>query len=217
MKSLKINIFIISLIGLLCLSCGVVEKLANRVPVIKDIQASRYTILVGDTVTVSVTAEDPDDDDLIYSWSANSGSFDKRNQASVVWKAPLIEDIYNIQVVVKDSNEGEATENMDITVISNSEPNVKITNPVDGDFLVATQSVEVRSEATPVAYIDRVEFFINDQLTATDTTPPYMFVWQPRDYSGTVEIKSVAFRSIPSNIKAADSISVSIQGVVPIP
>jgi len=205
------------MVCLLLLSCGVVEKLANRVPVIKRIEADRYTVLVGDTVTVSVEASDPDEDELTYSWSANGGTFIKKNEAAVQWIAPAFEDVFDIAVAVKDKNGGEANDNLSITVTSNTQPGVRITYPRDGQYIVALNSVEIKAEATPVSFIDRVDFYVDGKLLGSDSTSPFSYVWPLTNCSGKIIIKAVAWRSIPRLSQGSDSLTVSIQGVIPIP
>jgi len=208
---------LVLMISLLFITCGVVEKLANRVPVIKKVEADRYTVLVGDTVTVNVNASDPDEDELTYSWSANGGSFINRHEAIVQWIAPDVEDVFDLEVTVKDKNGGEAKDILSITVISNTKPNIKITFPHDGQYIVALNSVEIKVDATPVSFIDRVEFYIHGKLLGADSTPPFSYVWPLTNYSGNIGIKAVAYRSIPRLTQASDSLTVSIQGVIPIP
>ena len=217
MKTYHILSFL--LVTLFMLSCGVVEKLSNRDPVIKNISASKSVMMTGDTVTVSVTAEDPDEDELTYSWACldGSGSFANHTSAKTVWTAPAQEDDYTLEVTVRDKNEGEAKESLLIKVLSNSAPNVAITSPQNGDFLVPTGSFTVKAEATPVAYINKLEFYIDDQLMATDTTPPFSFDWDMQGYSGYVVIKARAYRDVPGPSWSDAMITVSIQGVVPIP
>ncbi|MBN2412556.1 hypothetical protein JXQ31_12780 [candidate division KSB1 bacterium] len=217
MRHLNKKICVVLLSGFLLMTCGVVEKLANRVPVIKKLEADRYTVLVGDTVNVSVDASDPDEDEMTYSWSANGGAFINKHEAAVQWIAPLIEDVFDLQVSVKDKNGGEATDNISITVISNTKPNITITYPRDGQFIVALNTVEIKTEVTPVSFIDRVDFFINGKLMGTDTTSPFTYVWSLSNCSGQIGIKTVAYRSIPRETQGSDSLTVSIQGVIPIP
>jgi len=205
------------MVGLPLMSCGVVEKLANRAPVIKKIEADRYTVLVGDTVNVSVEASDPDEDELTYSWSANGGTFITRHEAAVQWIAPAFEDVFELAVAVKDKNGGEANDNLAITVTSNTQPGVRITYPRDGEYIVALNTVEIKAEATPVSFIDRVEFYVDGKLLGTDSTSPFSYDWPLSNYSGKIMIKAVAWRSVPRLTQGSDSLTVFIQGVIPIP
>jgi len=216
-KSLIRQLLLLLVIAAVFFSCGVVEKLANRAPVIHKVSADRYTVFVGDTVNVSVDATDPDEDELTYSWSATGGTFINRHQQSARWIAPKREDSFDLQVTVRDENGGEAGEMLTINVVSPSKPSVEITQPADGAYLVGLGTTEIRAKVVPQSFIDYVEFYIDDQLLGVDKTPPYTQKWTLTGLSGWVELKAVALRSIPDVIRSADSIRVSIQGVVPIP
>jgi len=218
---LKINIKSIMfclVITLTVISCGVVEKLNNREPIIKELKAARQTVMVGDTVTVNVVASDPDNDELTYSWDADGGIFIKRDQSSVQWIAPTRQDDFSIDVTVRDENGGEAHDHITITVLADTRPDVRITNPGDGQYIPALNNVELTVAAEPGAYIAKVEFYINGQLLGIDTTPPaFTCTWSLTHYSGNVGITAIAYRSQPRPSQASDSLTVSIQGVVPIP
>ncbi|HPG38451.1 MAG TPA: Ig-like domain-containing protein [bacterium] len=214
----KKYVMLCMLIFISAFSCGVVEKLNNREPVIKELKADRQTVMVGDTVTVNVVATDPDNDELTYSWDADGGIFINRDQSSVQWIAPTRQDDFSIDVTVRDENGGEAHDNITITVLADTRPDVRITNPADGQYIPALNNVEITVAAEPVAYIDKVEFYINGQLLGTDSTPPaFTCTWPLTHYSGNVGITAIAYRSQPRPSQASDSLTVSIQGVVPIP
>ncbi|MCD6216633.1 PKD domain-containing protein [bacterium] len=80
---------------------------SNSDPVIDgyDIDATRPE--TGQIVNVSVTAHDPDGDELSYDWSASGGSFQSINSNIAVWIAPLTTGNYSITITVDDSNGGE--------------------------------------------------------------------------------------------------------------
>ena len=201
----------------LLLSCGVVEKLANRAPSIERVSAESFTVLVGDTVLVWVVATDPDEDELTASWTSNGGSFIGNQGDTVRWIAPRSENSYELFVTVKDANGGEAEGSITLTVSSLSKPQVRITDPRNGEAIVAIGSTEIQVDASPADFIARVEFYIDDKLLGSDSTTPYRFSWPLDGLYGWKEIKAVAYRAHPANTYAADSIKVAIQGVIPIP
>jgi len=207
----------LTLLFIFFVSCGVVEKLANRAPIIHKVSADRDTVFVGDTVTVTVDATDPDEDELTFSWSATGGIFISRQSQQVKWIAPKREDTFELQVIVRDENGGEAGESVNINVVSPSKPKIEITQPTDGQYIVGLGTIEIKAKVSPETFIDSVEFFINDQSLGVDQTPPYSFMWTVTGLSGWTEVKVVAYKSVPEAIQSADSIKVSIQGVVPIP
>ncbi len=203
--------------GLLTISCGVVEKLANRPPQIKQVIADRYVVMVGDTVIVSVQASDPDKDELTFSWNASGGHFVGSQGEQVRWIAPKIEGVYDVEVTVRDKNGGEAVEKVSISVMSESRPSVRITQPKDGEYITALGSVEVQVDASPVAFIDRVEFYVDGKLLSIDKFPPFSEPWAVSGLSGPKKVKAVAWRVGAGSVKGADSVTVILQGVIPIP
>ncbi len=208
---------LLMIIGLLTSTCGVVEKLANRPPQIKQVSAEQYFAMVGDTVTVSVEASDPDKDELTYSWNATGGHFISSQGEVVRWIAPKIEGIYDVEVAVRDKNGGESVEKVSISVMSESKPSVRITQPKDGEYITALGSVEVQVDASPIAFIDRVEFYVDGKILSADKFPPYAQSWTVTNLSGPKKLKAVAWRVGSSSIRGADSVNVILQGVIPIP
>jgi len=93
------------LVILFFFSCGVVEKLANRPPVITRVYALRTMVSTNDTTTVGVEAEDPDNNILSYNWSAIAGSFSSSQGQRVVWTAPNRAGQFNLEVTVRDENQ----------------------------------------------------------------------------------------------------------------
>lgn len=91
----------------------------NNPPSIKALTAeSKVSVL--STSEIVCEAEDPDGDELTYSWSANGGTID--GQGPVVnWIAPETPGEYNIAVLVNDNQGGTATQSVTITVTD--EPN----------------------------------------------------------------------------------------------
>ncbi|MCJ7697580.1 MAG: PQQ-binding-like beta-propeller repeat protein, partial [Thermoplasmata archaeon] len=89
---------------------------------------------------------------------------------------------------VTDSEGNHSSDTAQVTVIA-GEPSVTITKPVNGIYLKDTRIlpfpkpfiiglITIQVDATQEPYgIDRVEFFIDGTLKATDTTAPYTWTW----------------------------------------
>jgi len=208
---------LLAIFGLLAATCGVVEKLANRPPQIKQVNAEQYVAMVGDTILVSVEASDPDKDELTFSWNATGGHFVSNQGAEVRWIAPKIEGVYDVEVTVRDKNGGEAVEKVSISVMSESRPSVRITQPKDGQYITALGSIEIQVDASPIAFIDRVEFYVDGKIFTADKYPPFSQSWTVSGLSGPKKLKAVAWRVGSGSVKGADSVTVILQGVIPIP
>lgn len=81
---------------------------ANHAPEITGFTASAESVLPGDTVKLSVTAEDEDGDSLIYNWQASGGEISVLSTPdSARWVAPNQGGSYSIVVEVDDQKGGK--------------------------------------------------------------------------------------------------------------
>ncbi len=204
------------------LSCGVVEKLANRAPVIKQMYATHYLLASGDTTTIYTVAEDPDDDLLSYSWSKDGGSFiSPQESSSRVWQAPNVAGSYDIRVVVRDENGGEASDHVTIVVRSDDPPQVEILRPLEGESLPGIGSYEIEVRAShQTSEIERVDFIVNGTVMHTDRSPisdVYTYNWSLDGLSGIYVLRAKAYRLIFPEPPGIDSVHVIIEGVTPFP
>jgi hypothetical protein len=86
----------------------------NTSPIIRTLVA-KSKINTLSTTQIACQAEDPDGDELTYSWSANDGTIE--GQGTVVnWTAPETPGEYTIDVLVNDDQGGTATQSVTITV-----------------------------------------------------------------------------------------------------
>jgi outer membrane protein OmpA-like peptidoglycan-associated protein len=94
------------------------EQQPNQCPTIQDVSLSESTVRGGEQIRIAVTASDPEQDQLFYSWSASKGDMSGR-EAQVVWTAPQCSEIgqptatYDISVDVTD---GKCSVNRLVTV-----------------------------------------------------------------------------------------------------
>lgn len=89
----------------------------NQVPVISSITATQTNVLVGNIITLTVTASDPDDGQLTYNWEATGGEFIGSvtgNEAT--WRASTTVSNVSITVTVTDDNNDSATGEIVINV-----------------------------------------------------------------------------------------------------
>ena len=121
-NSLTVLVFIIfSIITISCSKDSSTEP-TNNPPEIQSISATPSSLNVTETTILTCTASDKDGDNLIYTWSADNGTFpDGISDYSVKWKAPDFQGTYKINVIVNDGTES-VTGNIDVLVGKDGEP-----------------------------------------------------------------------------------------------
>jgi hypothetical protein len=102
----------------------------NASPVIDAMVASAIAVVPGATVSLSVTAHDPDTGDtLTYLWTSPNGAFDHvdsgasdhADTASTTWTAPETDGTYRITVQVQDNHQAQIATYVDVMVGSGSD------------------------------------------------------------------------------------------------
>ena len=88
---------------------------ANQPPVIDSLASEYEQVRKAMASAIECTAQDPDGDELSYTWSASGGNITGEGPA-VTWVAPNTFGEYTITVTVTDGKGGQATESIDITV-----------------------------------------------------------------------------------------------------
>jgi hypothetical protein len=185
-------------------------------------RATRYEVLAGDTTTVIVSATDPDDDLLSYTWSKTGGAFispDENDRR--VWQAPSESGSYEVSVLVRDENGGEASDKVTITVPSQEPPVVEILSPTQGESIPGIGTCEIRVRAMHgTSPIERVEFLVDGSLQYTDTSPVssvYSYDWALEGVSGPKNIAARGYVADYPDLPGADSVMVVIEGVTRFP
>ena len=96
---------------------------------------------------------------------------------------------------------------LNISEEEDNPPSISITSPQSGDVVYGSVSVE--ASATDDNGIQKVEFYVDDELKNTDNSSPYEWTWDTISYSsGFHTIKAKAYDTI--NQTAEDSISVKV-------
>ena len=98
--------------------CSKAPTQPNNPPTTPTIVSSADTVKSGETVSLSASATDPDNDTLTYTWSCSKGSFNTNQGMSVVWTSPEVSatEQDTVSVEVNDGNGGTAINNKLITV-----------------------------------------------------------------------------------------------------
>lgn len=101
--------FRIATLGLLLASCGdsnPVDPAPERAPVIGATYQSTEAPQLAETVELSVTAADPDGDSITFTWEASGGALSAEvstdSTSRVLWKAPLQDGDFEVEVRVTD-------------------------------------------------------------------------------------------------------------------
>ncbi len=219
MKKIVIVLMIITVFSLSL--CGVVDKLANKNPVITSVTANPPQISTQDTTRLKVVAEDPDGDILSFRWECSKGNLLTNSGEEVQWVAPNEAGTYGIDVKVTDENGGDATDGVNIIVVGDESPIVMIINPVEGQILTGLGKYPIEAEVSYrfPDFIDYVDFWLNsDSLLGRDSSVPYRFSdWNLTFLAGAQTIFARAFlKNNPTNF-GEDSVHVFVEGVVPVP
>jgi hypothetical protein len=216
----KKYIFFLPLIFSLCIMfCGVVEKLANKNPMIKSVTAFPSQIATQDTTTLKVVAEDPDDDLLSYQWDNNSnGTLISSRADEVKWIAPSYSGKFKVDVKVTDENGGKTTGNITVNVKGNESPIVTITQPTENEIITGLGIATIRAIVDFQWPIGKVDFFVNGDLIFSDNDEPYKYNnWNVSVLSGQKLITVKAYDIGDVSNFGADSIHVFIEGTIPVP
>ncbi len=109
----------------------------NESPVIESLDAKPGIMVLDHSTTITCEAEDPDGDQITYSWSTTEGSLSGTGKA-VTWTAPGRAGYFTIEVTVDDGRGGTDTSSVTVQVIG-----TKITMPLNP---VSSESGSIRSD-----------------------------------------------------------------------
>lgn len=87
----------------------------NKDPSILVLRSSRTVLTVDETITIEVTASDPDGDELTYSWTVTGGQV-QGSSAKVTYKAPSYPGDFKVTVTVSDGQGGEDSSSVRLRV-----------------------------------------------------------------------------------------------------
>lgn len=195
---------------------------SKQPPVIEDIRTDNdiYKVYPGDTVTVVVTATNPEEGSLSFSWSADGGDLLlPHNRDELQWVAPNIGGgRFTIEVTVSNVSDKSATASVQIEVISQDNPTVQILSPKDGEFLVQFTEITISASASHPNGLQSVKLFVNDTLKTI--LPPhnnndiYEFEYL-LDLPGGPNIFKVEAVAKNTGFLGSDSVTVSIEVILP--
>ena len=89
---------------------------ANQAPSISSVSVTPEEVIAGETVTVTVSAQDPEGDALVYAYSVNGGAVNGSG-SSVSWTSPSSEGAFSITATVTDAPGLRATASATLMVL----------------------------------------------------------------------------------------------------
>lgn len=174
-------------------------------------------IFAGDSAEFWVEASNPGEGSLTYKWNVTEGYFlSPWDSAKVLWRAPFQGGTARVEIKVSNS-EKTTQVSKDIVVVSLDTPVVNVLSPINGDYLVQYEEVDIEVEAFHDNGISLVEFYVNDEsigILNTMENNIYKISWLNEAPAGTAEIKAAAVAKISGTV-GVDSIMVNIEGVIP--
>jgi hypothetical protein len=172
--------------------------------------ASGTTYTAPATVTIAVSAADPDGTVSTVEYSANGALIHVTNVApfSFTW-SNVAAGSYSLTARATDNRNGQTT-SAPVSITVNNPPTVTLTAPVQGASFVAGSSITLTADASDTdGTISRVEFYQGSTLIGTATTAPYSVNWSTTT-PGTYALTAKAFDNLGGMItSAATTITVS--------
>jgi hypothetical protein len=91
---------------------------SNSDPIIDGYTVDNTQPTTGQEIHLTVTAHDPDGDELSYVFEATGGGYSVINGASATWVAPLTADNYTLTITVNDTNGGSDKVEIPVEVVA---------------------------------------------------------------------------------------------------
>ena len=167
-------------------------------PIISNVQSSNITQTAA---TISWTTDEPADSLVQYGLTAGYGSVvgdgALLTSHALTFSGLAAATLYHYEVRSSDAAgnqalSGDATFTT-LTAADTTPPSVMLTSPVTGASVPRNQMVTLTATASDNVGVAQVQFFVNDNLRCTDTTPPYTCAWQvPKSWGRTYRLQAKA-------------------------
>jgi PKD repeat protein len=187
---------------------GVGTQLPPNIPSIPD---GPTTGEVDIEYTYTVSATDPENDDITYGWDWNGDEIvDQWTKWYPSGKTCIMSHqwdlwgIFTVRVQAKDTNGAESdwSEPLIVQIKDHDDPVVKITKPENALYMgnspviplrtpLIIGEIEIETLASDTSGIDHIELYINNQLKATLNSEPYIWLWSertPLQFKHTIKI-----------------------------
>lgn len=97
-------------------------------------------------------------------------------------------------------------------LVDKTPPEVTISSPTDNSYVRG--EVEIGADASDVVGREKVEFYVDDTLRSTDTSPPYTYDWNTvLETDGAYTLKAIAYDTAGN--QGSDEISVTVDNTPP--
>ncbi|MGD9898232.1 MAG: Ig-like domain-containing protein [Calditrichaceae bacterium] len=212
-----------AIIVLIFIGCDTIGDIIDpyNAPVISDegILLSAGNLMIGDTLTASVSATNPETGPLTYQWtSADGGMFIQPSDSSRVrWVAPLKGDVYTIRVKVANENKN-AEASRDVNVISPENPIVNILSPKSGSYIVQYDSITVKASVVHDNPLAAVRLFVDDSLLMEQSyRPDNTYSMRFKSNAGMIGQTKIKIEAEAGNQLAnlgSDSVFVFIEAII---
>ena len=161
-RFLAIMVIVAVAVLLLASSCTV-----NRRPVITSLEAEAPWTTPSGSIQVTCNASSPDGDELSYEWSTTGGNITGTGP-EVIWTAPEEVGMYDITVVVSDSQGRETTESIAL-IASNGPP------PIIENLIVTAEHPYLKETTTGYKVAKTYDY--NIECIASNTSGELVYEW----------------------------------------
>ena len=223
----KIWILTLSLLGLLWSACDLdsldpnkkndEEEDINKPPVIVSMTANKYIVDPLESIVISITATDEQQEVLSYNWQASLGSIlPPTDNPQVTWKAPSNGGNVTISCAVSDG-ETSVSRSLNITVRAYEAPSVHILYPANRAHYVSGDTVHVKVYADHQNGIESIRLLLDETQIASTSSGQnsiFTFTYTLNSYYGIHAMTAEAIAKY-TGTTGNDSIQLEVEGLIP--
>lgn len=220
---MKKAFYFLNLIFLIFSACQGVNDLFNpkHPPQLSEegVVVSQDQVMPQDTILAQITATNPLDGPLEFTWYADGGNFiPPTDQDSVFWIAPVKGGLYHLWVTVGNLDGTTESPKRQILVVSTSKPVVNILHPSENAYFTVGQTIGVDVKAEHANGIALVNLYVNGRLQAkSDQAANQIYTFQltlDDSMVGKTVLKAEAIARNQMASKGTDSITILVGGIV---
>ncbi|MCU1268425.1 MAG: peptidase and in kexin sedolisin [Acidobacteria bacterium] len=119
---------------------------------------------------------------------------DTSSPYSLNWNSTTVTGgAHTLFVVAQDTSGNRTTSASVVVTVDNTAPTVAITSPANGAQVTRNTTVNIAANAADNIGVVKVEFYVNNALTCTDTTAAYTCSWLVPNTRTTFSLKATAY------------------------